>query len=59
MKNWRPGAKLPKDRTKDAFLQHIRDYFHNVNADIDPEVWCVLFSKLLPKGSPVGKLKMW
>ncbi|HYW18717.1 MAG TPA: hypothetical protein VE956_05265 [Nodularia sp. (in: cyanobacteria)] len=25
--NWRPGATPTKERNKEAFLQHIRDYF--------------------------------
>lgn len=35
--NWRPGATPTKDRTKDAFLNHIRDYFRNINPDVDVE----------------------
>lgn len=35
--NWRPSATPTKDRTKDAFLSHIRDYFRNINPDVDVE----------------------
>jgi uncharacterized protein (DUF2267 family) len=33
--NWRPTARPTKDRTKEEFLNHIRHYFPNINADID------------------------
>lgn len=55
--NWRPGAKLPKDRTKDAFLQHIRDYFRNVNADIDPEVLVRAVFKIIAQRISRGEIE--
>ncbi|MDH6060918.1 DUF2267 domain-containing protein [Chrysosporum bergii ANA360D] len=35
--NWRPGATPTKERTQEAFLQHIRDYFHNTDREVDAE----------------------
>ncbi|HLP88214.1 MAG TPA: DUF2267 domain-containing protein [Nostocaceae cyanobacterium] len=35
--NWRPGGKPHKERTKEEFLQHIRDYFRNSDPNIDAE----------------------
>lgn len=35
--NWRPGATPTKERTKEEFLNHIRDYFRSVNSHIETE----------------------
>jgi uncharacterized protein (DUF2267 family) len=36
--NWRPGTTPVKDRTQEAFLRHIHDYFRNINPDINADL---------------------
>ncbi|MBE9055860.1 MULTISPECIES: DUF2267 domain-containing protein [Sphaerospermopsis] len=55
--NWRPGAKQTKDRTKEEFLQHIRDYFRNVNADIDPETLVRAVFKVMAQRVSQGEIE--
>ncbi|MCM2408379.1 DUF2267 domain-containing protein [Anabaena sp. CCAP 1446/1C] len=55
--NWRPGAKMIKDRTKEEFLNHIRDYFRNVNADIDPESLVRAVFKIMAQRVSAGEIE--
>lgn len=55
--NWRPGAKLSKDKTKEEFLQHIRHYFRNVNAEIDPEALVRAVFKIMAQRVSPGEIE--
>ncbi|AUT02975.1 hypothetical protein CLI64_22630 [Nostoc sp. CENA543] len=54
--NWRPGAAPIKDRTKDAFLQHIRDYFRTSDPNIDAETVVRAVFKLLSERVTRGEI---
>ncbi|AFY50547.1 hypothetical protein Nos7524_4810 [Nostoc sp. PCC 7524] len=54
--NWRPGATPVKDRTKEVFLQHIRDYLRTSDPDIDAETVVRAVFKLLAKRVTKGEI---
>jgi uncharacterized protein (DUF2267 family) len=54
--NWRPGATPVKDRTKEVFLQHIRDYFRTSDPDIDAETVVRAVFKLLAERVTRGEI---
>lgn len=54
--NWRPGATPVKDRTKEVFLQHIRDYFRTSDPDIDAETVVRAVFKLLAQRVTRGEI---
>ncbi|MBW4643337.1 MAG: DUF2267 domain-containing protein [Goleter apudmare HA4340-LM2] len=54
--NWRPGATPTKDRTQEAFLSHIRDYFRNINPDVDAEELVRAVFKILAQRVSRGEI---
>jgi uncharacterized protein (DUF2267 family) len=55
--NWRPGATPTKDRTKEQFLNHIRDYFRNIDPDIDVEYLARAVFKILAQRVSKGEIE--
>jgi uncharacterized protein (DUF2267 family) len=55
--NWRPGGKQNKDRTKEGFLQHIRDYFRNIDPDMDAERTARAVFKILSQRISPGEIE--
>lgn len=55
--NWRPGAAPVKDRTKEEFLQHIRNYFQNTDFDFDAERVVRTVFKLLAEQVAKGEIE--
>ncbi|HLO85536.1 MAG TPA: DUF2267 domain-containing protein [Nostocaceae cyanobacterium] len=55
--NWRPGGKQHKDRTKEEFLQHIRDYFRNIDPNIDAEKTVRAVFKILSQHISPGEIE--
>ncbi|MEA5616401.1 DUF2267 domain-containing protein [Cronbergia sp. UHCC 0137] len=55
--NWRPGSKTHKDRTKEEFFQHIRDYFRNINPDLDTESLVRAVFKIMAQRVSPGEIE--
>ncbi|WP_026100279.1 DUF2267 domain-containing protein [Fortiea contorta] len=55
--DWRPGATPTKERHKEEFLNHIRDYFRNINPDVDAEYLVRAVFKILAQRVSRGEIE--
>ncbi|MBW4564405.1 MAG: DUF2267 domain-containing protein [Mojavia pulchra JT2-VF2] len=55
--SWRPGATPTKERTKEDFLNNIRDRLQNVNPNIDAETIVRAVFKILAQRVSQGEIE--
>ncbi len=55
--SWKPARTPSKERTKEAFLAHVRDYFHNTDPSFDTERLVRAVFKLLSERVTEGEIK--
>jgi uncharacterized protein (DUF2267 family) len=55
--NWRPGASPIKDRTQEQFLNHIREYFRNIDPQVDAQFLVRAVFKILTQRVSPGEIE--